>query len=97
MLIFGSDMRPLFVILGVLLRMIAAPADALLVIKKVEVRAFKLCYTSLSCRNPEAPVMLNEYVPQWGLDTLDRYSVGELPTSLRKVRLKCVSDWKPTS
>jgi len=63
--IFGSDMRPLFVILGMLLRMIAAPADALLVIKKVEVRAFKLCYTSLSCRNPEAPVMLNEYVPRW--------------------------------
>src|ERR1700730_5875255 len=28
---------------------------------------------------------------------LDRYSVGEDPTSLRMIRLKCVIDWTPTS
>lgn len=26
-----------------------------------------------------------------------RYSVGDCPASLRKTRLKCVSDWNPTS
>src|SRR5208283_2625883 len=45
----------------------------------------------------KAQAMLEKYFPQMVSITLNRYFVGESPTSLRKIRLKCVCDRKPTS